>query len=340
MKCIQMVHLSQGIGSIRVPMNPVTASKLYWQAAVPKMTYGLDVLKTNRDTIARLEQSHCEAAKVIQGLPKQTAGIGCLATVGWNSMEAHIDILRLLFLWRLLTLPVMCIFKVVLLLRLHYHLFCGKDKLHSGPTWMMVTTCKKYGLLDYVANACRTGDGMTLVSWKRLVYSVVKKKDIQRWKVSCNFYSSLLMLNVHITCFRVIGWWVHVKFKPLSAWKVKILLKCLFNVDQLNVNVSKYTGGSENSRCRKCIDVVSENIKHVLFECPGNQEYRESEWKKVKDALLPNLFQSIECLAPSERTSFILNAFNCDYIQEWSQNYEVILNYIVNIYKFHTTVLS
>jgi hypothetical protein len=46
--CKQMTYASLGIGSARVPLNPIIGSKLYWQATVPKLTYGFEILQTKK----------------------------------------------------------------------------------------------------------------------------------------------------------------------------------------------------------------------------------------------------------------------------------------------------
>ena len=56
------------------------------------MTYGVEILDIGKEGVNLFENSHMEASKIIQGLPKQSVGIGSLSTIGWNSIEAYIDV--------------------------------------------------------------------------------------------------------------------------------------------------------------------------------------------------------------------------------------------------------
>ena len=64
-------------------MLPVTASKLYWNVCIPKLTYGFEVMDINSQSMEKLVTFHYHAAKCVQGLPDQAVNIGTLALVGW-----------------------------------------------------------------------------------------------------------------------------------------------------------------------------------------------------------------------------------------------------------------
>jgi hypothetical protein len=106
-----VLYSIKGIGSRRVPVTPVTASKLYWSVCVPKLTYGFEVMDVKSSSLETVETFHYHAAKTIQGLPAQAVNIGSLAaTLGWQSIDMHIDYRRLMFMWRVLLLPMSSIY--------------------------------------------------------------------------------------------------------------------------------------------------------------------------------------------------------------------------------------
>ena len=106
-----------GIG-YKVPMNPIVSSKFYTQAILPKITYGLDILPLEENGMEKLEICHCNASKIFQQLQSQASSIGCSATIGWKSIRSYIDIMCLLFIWKILLLPMSCIYKILLLTRI------------------------------------------------------------------------------------------------------------------------------------------------------------------------------------------------------------------------------
>ena len=65
----------------------------------------------NPQSIEKITSFHAHAAKCIQGLPDQAVNIGCLATAGWQPIDMFIDLIRLLFMWRILLLPMSNIYK-------------------------------------------------------------------------------------------------------------------------------------------------------------------------------------------------------------------------------------
>ena len=83
-------------------------------------------------------------------------------------------------------------------------------------------------------------------------------------------------------------------------------------------------GDVKSASCRKCSNHQTETVQHVLFECPNTVEYRMLKWTDVKGVSLPNLINAIENMTALQKTTFVLNAFNCKYIQEWSVTYDAI----------------
>ena len=137
----------QGIGSKSVPITPIVGSKLYWNLAVPRMTYGLELVNLSANSLASLESAHTAVARQIQGLPKRAVNV-CLATLGWSSIEAHIEKSRMLFMWRILNLPSCNIFKKVLIIRLASYFF--SHVTHTGPVSYIMDTFHKYDLREQI----------------------------------------------------------------------------------------------------------------------------------------------------------------------------------------------
>ena len=147
---------AQSIGSRSIPVSPIVLTKLYWSNCVSSMVHGLEILPLNDTSYQMLEQAHGAMAKMVQGQSKQTANVAPLATLGWRCMNCHLDILKLLFLWRLLLLPMSNIYKQVTMIRLCYHLYDSRG-LHMGPLWDIVNVYKKYSLQHVLDVAMKSG---------------------------------------------------------------------------------------------------------------------------------------------------------------------------------------
>ena len=159
--CKTILYATQSLGSNVVPVTPVTGTKLYWDVCVPKLCYGIEVMEVCNETMINVEQFHFGAAKHIQGLPSNRANYGAIVTAGWMTLSAHFDAIRLLFLWRLLLLPMNCLYKRILICRLA-DIFYNPEKVFLGPTKMIVDIYKKYDLYFVLRNAVINGKYLSL----------------------------------------------------------------------------------------------------------------------------------------------------------------------------------
>ena len=87
-------HATQSLGTYRVPVTPVTSNKLYWQVAIPKLCYGLQVMTLTDASLENIEQLHSSTAKYSQGLPNQCSNPGsnyhcCVKRNTWTHHRRH-----------------------------------------------------------------------------------------------------------------------------------------------------------------------------------------------------------------------------------------------------------
>jgi len=312
-RCKTMLYAAQSIGNHIVPVTPVTTSKLYWGAIIPKLCYGIEIADVNNVTNIELEKFHCDAAKHCQGLPQNTANYGAIVTMGWKSLKAHFDILKLLFMWRLLLLPMTCIYKKIILYRIMY-IFLSHGKTFTGPTSLFIEICKKYNLYYVLKKAVVNGDFMNIDEWKKMVKLAVIKKDQQRITIQCSLYKVLDYLNP--TC-RMSVWWQHAFKTPTFSRINRSVLRLLLNVERHGF---KY--------CEKCNFVSINTIEHMFFDCTATKEVRELNWSKVTELCPKQLVTEMEAKSKRELCVFILNGLNCDYVDEWKDIYSAISLYV------------
>ncbi len=106
----RLSYALQSFSSTRNGPSPITGSKLYNAICKPKLLYGVEVWDVPPEGLDTMENFHDEVGRRLQGLPDHTSRPACHATLGWLSVEACIDLLRLMFLWKLLQLPVDCVY--------------------------------------------------------------------------------------------------------------------------------------------------------------------------------------------------------------------------------------
>ena len=188
-------------------------------------------------------------SKTIQLLPKQTANVGSIQTINWQSIECYIDTKRLLFLWRILLLPMSSIYKVVMITRL---LYCFRNILDS-PIGLLYNTCIKYGLNDFVYNSVIAGSYVSLREWKVIVKERVVSLDKRIFHVRSKMFETLEMAVKCVNPYPS-QLWVHCFYYPQDTKKCICIKKMFLQV-----------GRVYRHSCKLCNCKIS--TTHMLFEC-------------------------------------------------------------------------
>ena len=142
----------QGFGSRSVPLSIKAQSKIYWTVSVPTITYGFEVMPIDEKTVDSLEKTHRIIAKNVQKLPDQTPNPVILPLAGWKSLSSVIDIMKIMFLWTIITLNDNSIYKKIAIKRIQDWYTSSSNEYQTGPTGLMMNCIKKYCLQDEIKN--------------------------------------------------------------------------------------------------------------------------------------------------------------------------------------------
>ena len=327
--CHKVSYAIQSLGSRRVPVTPVISDKLHKSVCISKLCYAVEIMDISTQGMDAMESFHTDKAKMYQGLPKHVCNVGSLLTMGWSSMRAMIEIYRLLFIWRLLLLPMACLYKVLVIRRI-LDLIQSPKSTKRGPVWNIIQLCQKYGLMDTMVEAVQYGNFIELSKWKAMVKDAVLTQDIKRLKVSSKIYKSISMLNVNsLQCHTMNAWWSYTKMVPSDIRNVRILMKLLLNTYRL---------GKDN--CPVCDYGSVNSIGHILFECDILQEMRDKQWECVCEVCPNQLCMEMKNMSVYHRCTFILNALDCSLVTEWLDLYSQLVQYVVLMYKSYTKAID
>ena len=199
------VYATHGLGSLTIPVPPSVSSKIYWSVSVPQMLYGIEVVPLNRSLSEVFEKNHIKIAKTIQGLPQQTPNLMPLATLGWSTMESVLDIMKLIFLWHLLILPMNNVYKRLCV----YILTSTNFKPYYGPLGDLIRIVNKYDLTNIVVHSLTLGEYSSR-KWKRIVKLAVFNSEKYRWMASIHLYKSLKHVACSLNYGQVWPWWNYV----------------------------------------------------------------------------------------------------------------------------------
>ena len=105
----------------------------------------------------------------LQSLPNHSSCLEVTASLGWLSIESHIDIKRLCYVHRLICAEPRSITRK-LTVHVFMQMYMDKDiSTYEGPIAVLYKTCKKYNLMDIVYNELFfSATPMSSTRWKNV----------------------------------------------------------------------------------------------------------------------------------------------------------------------------
>ena len=85
--------------------------------------------------------------------------------------------------------------------------------------------------------------------------------------------------------------------------------------------------------CLKCSPEVINSIEHVMFQCQSTKEIRELYLYNIIQVYPGQLLKEIVKMNLKERSKFILNGFNSNYIHEWNDLYNATAVFLKYVFK-------
>ena len=191
------------------------------------MTYGLEVKPIQEAEIAVLEKAHRKFAKLIQGLPENTPNCTPVATLGWLCMMSFIAMKKINFLWHLIFLPEVSIYR-----RIMTHVISLEGPkapaFSTSPIKEMYRMAWRYGLGLDIWESILYGPTGSLVSKQGLTKQLVWEIEKKLWRSTTLMYRNLDYYMNTVQVIQVLSWWKFVqkmpsKFKQTSC-TVSLLL--------------------------------------------------------------------------------------------------------------------
>ena len=84
--------------------------------------------------------------------------------------------------------------------------------------------------------------------------------------------------------------------------------------------------------CNLCNSGQAEDLAHLLFRCDHFKDLRQSLWCNVQSKAPLAMLNDMNTMSQSQRTHFLMSGLGGDFIPEWDDLYEAILEFIVSLY--------
>ena len=134
-----------------------------------------------------------------------------------------------------------------------------------------------------------------------------------------DYNMSLMTLNTQ--GHQILGWWHYAKYAPYEIRKCQTVVRLLLNSNRMG-----------KKQCMMCMTSQYDDITHILFNCQHLNAMRVVLWNSVISTCPFQLGAAMEVMSINERVQFILNAMNCEFVQEWSLVYQSLLYFIHTMY--------
>ena len=258
----------------------------------------------------------------------------CIVPLGWLSIEAYLDKMKLLFLWRLLLLSMNCIYKQVAITRICEHI--NSDYSDVSPIGDMVDVFRKYELMDILTLAVSSGVFVSIDEFRNIIKKKIYDYENNRFQIamfmSCNFH-------VFSDCSDNIRWWTWWKVAynvPEMVNSVRTLIRLLLGVSSLRHHVFKY-GYIDSEKCNLCAMNVNQTVGHLLFECCNTSlvQERQKWFIQFTDVMPEGLRSSFFNLNDCDKVISIFSGFKSDFIPEYLDIYCVVCNFVCSMYGLH-----
>ncbi len=192
-----------------------------------------------------------------------------------------------------------------------------------GSVQRAMQYASKYALLVSTINAIETGNITKIRELKRNTKLAMENLANQSCEASVLLYGGMNVYRVVMKMQRCPWfWWKFCRKKPKFTKHCQLFLRLLTG-DRLH--------DRDNSRhiCCLCDIDVQDKVSHYLFACTSLQEWRDTEWQHIANAMPPAMVIEIDEMDDAKRTTFLANG---TYIQESNELYIQIVTFVKLMY--------
>ncbi len=262
----------KGAGFHSIGLSPLTCSIVWQRMMSPSMLYGCEIWgKLPKKEIYILECVQKKIGKSIQALHRRTHDEIVRGLLGWSTVSGSIDISKLNFVYKLITLPGNNIVKHIFLCQI-FGIVTGAISASSitGDLW---DTVSKYGLQDMVLDYLMGSQPVNKVLWKQISKAAVHNLEQIMYIEGLQRKNANRFLRVH---------------KQLTPHPIYIFIKQNMKnrTDLLNtVKLLAYPENSDVTTSDLCLKEYTDTVEHYVLRCQSLVVIRNQVFDNVLDTL-------------------------------------------------------
>ena len=128
--------------------------------------------------------------KHILRLPAHSPDSFCLSALGWNSIVSYIDMMKMMYFWRIFNIPEDTMYRNIFITRF-YNVLSRNVFSCKSPVAQLINVLHKYNYLPTVMNYILSNDLPSKHIWNRTVKRLVNDRQFFLWRRSLRTYVNL-----------------------------------------------------------------------------------------------------------------------------------------------------
>ena len=239
----------------------------------------------DRDNILAFQRF---AGRRIQRFPQRSLNLTSFYGLGWIRLTTFLLVKKLLFILTIMRMDANNIVRQVLNYRSDK--FMQDVDGHSinslkSPIFDLLNAARRLGLLNTVVGMINgTIPLYSKKRWSKYMWS-------QAWKLEDNYWLSITTINRDcqyltgtIGQVRYLTWWYISDKFPSTIKYCENLAKIVCKASRLKTDDYRLKGLPPSHRvCGLCDDYVTENIEHLVLQCPHFENRRKEMLKEIND---------------------------------------------------------
>ena len=274
--------LSEGvaIGTI----NPICGKFIWLSVGIPKMLYGGELWSDLSNTdYENLERVNRFASKRVQCLDVGTMSEAAVGNLGLWTVQAHLDKMKLCFLWRLIHSHTSCCEKKIFVKRLCSFSYGSRQKM-LGFIPDIYRILGKYDMLSYLESYIKHGTFPSKPAWKQLVIRTIAHLENLCWQNKTAARDDLSIYRRVHTELCPLGLWECAWRNPMYQKPIAILVNIFSgNIPLQFMRVT--TQIQSVSKCMLCGKQPMSPVYHFVMECRATSVERNKFWDTLHEHL-------------------------------------------------------
>ncbi len=335
-RCRRKYFMIESISTPHSRINPLGLARIYSSVCVPGLCYGAETWTPSDSGLEAMEKVHQQIGRRIQGLPPNASKPVSYAMLGWKTIEAIFDLAKLVWVWRLLTIPNTSPYQRLVLRTFNDCRFPGTtpDEQAVGPFVAAYLVFCKYRLTGLLHDMMYSTDSLvTRRRWVSICERTVHSWHETKWRMVRIMYPRLETFNMVVDGVTRNIWWTVCRHNPKMTTVCKRVVRLMTGENNLNAYRGRYLNNTRtSSTCSLCDLYETESVVHLLTGCTALQVQRDRLWDEHMRDIPRGMADSMSSMGPRDRVVFMLSGFGSPYIPEWQSVYEGMARYIASVY--------